>query len=95
MRARHLREGFYKKYTAVLEIRREPFEQREIRHLLSCLTTVHHCLFLRPHHSWIHGESFEIYNPKMNREQFVFFRRCHRWVSGPTVVVMLETASIK
>ena len=23
-----------------------------------------------------------------------FFRRCHRWVSGATVVVMLETASI-
>ena len=21
-------------------------------------TTVHHCLFLRPHHSWIHGEIF-------------------------------------
>ena len=29
------------------------------------------------------------------RRQFVFFRRCHRWVSGATVVVMSETASIK
>ena len=28
------------------------------------------------------------------RRQFVFFRRCHRWVSGATVVVMSETASI-
>ena len=72
----------------------EHFEQQKIRHLLSCLTTVHHCLSLRPHHSWIHGESFEIYNPKMKRGQFVFFRRCHYWVSGPTVAVMLETASI-
>ena len=31
---------------------------KDKRHLLSCLTTVHHCLFLRPHHSWIHGEIF-------------------------------------
>ena len=29
------------------------------------LGTVHHCLFLRTHHSWIHGEIFEIYNPEM------------------------------
>ena len=27
-------------------------------------------------------------------KQFVFFRRCHRWVSGATVVVMSESASI-
>ena len=95
MRARHLQEGFYKKYTAVLEIRRTLRAAKDKRHLLSCLTTVHHCLFLRPHHSWIHGERFEIYNPKMNRGQFVSFRRCHRWVSGARVVVMLETASSK
>ena len=65
MRARHLQEGFYKKYTAVLEIRRTLRAAKDKRHLLSCLTTVHHCLFLRPHHSWIHGEIFEIYTPKM------------------------------
>ena len=28
------------------------------------------------------------------RRHFVFFRHCHRWVSGATVVVMSETANI-
>ena len=56
------------------------------------LTTVHHCLFLRPHHSWIHGEIR--FKTRKWRRQFVFFRRCHQWVSGATVVVMSETASI-
>ena len=47
------------------EIRRTLGAAKDKRHLLSSLTTVHSCLFLRPHHSWIHGEMCEIYNPKM------------------------------
>ena len=47
------------------EIRRTLRAAKDKKHLLSCLTTVHHCLFVRPHHSWSHGEMFEIYNPKM------------------------------
>ena len=57
--------GVYKKYTALLKSG-ERLEQPKIKD--TCwvvLTTVHSCLFLRPHHSWIHGEIFKIYNPKM------------------------------
>ena len=76
------------------ENRRTLRAAKDKRHLLSCLTTVHHCRFLRPYHRWIRGEMFQIYNPKMKEAIFVFFRRFHQWVSGATVVVMLETASI-
>ena len=39
-------------------------------------------------------EKFLRFKTRKWRRQFVFFRRCHRWVSGATVVVMSETASI-
>ena len=42
------------------EIRRTLRAAKDERHLPSCLTTVHRCLCLRTHHSWIHGEIFEI-----------------------------------
>ena len=45
-----------------------PFSNQEnalSSHLLSCLTTVHHFLFLRPFHGWIHEEIFEIWSQKM------------------------------
>ena len=38
------------------EIRRTLRAAKDERQLLSCLTTVRHFLFLRPHHSWIHGD---------------------------------------
>ena len=56
MRARRLEEVYCR-----FEIRRTLRAAKD----KSCLTTVRHCLFLRPHHSWIHGEIFEIYNSKM------------------------------
>ena len=38
---------------------------KDERHLLSCLTTFHHYLFLRRHHGWIHEEIFEMFkNPE-------------------------------
>ena len=45
-----------------------PFSNQEnasSSHLLSCLTTVHHCLFLRTFHNWIREEIFEIWSQKM------------------------------
>ena len=61
--------GVYKKFLqevyCCFEIRKTLWVAKDKRHLLSCLMTLHHCLFLRPHHSWIHGEIFEIYNLKM------------------------------
>ena len=55
--------GVYKKRLQEVycrfEISRTLRAAKDERYLLSCLTTVHHSLFLRPHHSWIHGE-FEI-----------------------------------
>ena len=36
---------------------------------------------------------FEILNSEWRRK-IVFFQVCHRWPSGTTVVVMLETANI-
>ena len=48
--------SIYKIYCR-FEIRRTLRTAKDERHLLRFfLTTVHHCLFLRPHHSWIHGE---------------------------------------
>ena len=38
-------------------------------------------------------EKFLRFKTRKWRRQFVFFRRCHRWVSGATVVVMSETPS--
>ena len=55
MRARRLQEVYCR-----FEIRRTLRAAKDERRLLSCLTNVHHYLFLRPHHSWIHGEIFEI-----------------------------------
>ena len=52
MRARRLQEVYCR-----FEIRRTLRAAKDERHLLRCLTTVHHCLILR---SWIHGEIFEI-----------------------------------
>ena len=54
MRARRL-QGVYCRFE--IRILRAAKDER---HLLSCLTTVHHCLFPRPHHGWIHEEIFEI-----------------------------------
>ena len=56
MRARRLQEVYQRRF----EIRRTLRAAKDERHLLSCLTTVYQCLFLRPHHSWIHGEMFAI-----------------------------------
>ena len=42
------------------EIRKMLWAAKDERHLPSCLVTVHHFLFLRPHHGWIHKELFEI-----------------------------------
>ena len=60
MRGRRLQE-VYRRF----EIRRTLRAAKDERHLLSCLTTVHHRLFLTPHHSWMihsifYGEIFEI-----------------------------------
>ena len=46
---------------------------------------VHHCLFLRPHHFWIHREHCEIENQKM-KEAICFL---------PTLTSMSETTSTK
>ena len=48
-----------------------PLAAKDERHLLSCLTTVHH--ILRLHHGWIYEEIVEIKTGKWGR-QFVFFR---------------------
>ena len=88
IRPRRLQEVYCR-----FEIRRTLRAAKDKRHLLSCLTTVHHCLFLRPHHSWIHGECLRFKTRKCRR-QSVFSRRCHQWVSGAIVIVMSETASI-
>ena len=45
---------------------------------LTVVERVHHGLFLRPHHGWIHGEILSLKTWKWWRE---FFRRCHRWAS--------------
>ena len=73
----------YKKYSAVLKSEKL-VEQPKMKDtdLLSCLTTVHRCLFLRPQHGGIHEEIYEIYNPKTKEA-----------ICGATVVVMLETAT--
>ena len=94
MRARHLQEGFYNKYTAVLEIRRtiRTAKDKTLPELFNDCSSLSVTKTPSQLDSW---RTFEIYNPKMNREQFVFFQRCHRLVSGPKAVVMLETASIK
>ena len=60
MRARRLQDVYCR-----FEIRRMLRAAKDNRHLLSCLTAVRRCPFLRPHQSRIHGEIFEIYNPKM------------------------------
>ena len=39
-------------------------------------------------------EKFLRFKTRKKRRQFVFFRHYHRWLSGATVVVMSETASI-
>ena len=57
MRARRLQQVYWRRF----EIRRTLRAAKDERHLLSCLTTVHHCLFLRPHHSWIHGSNHMIF----------------------------------
>ena len=59
MRARRLQRVYFRFGIRTLRAAKDE------RHLLSRLTTVHHCLFLRPHHSSlihsiIHGEIFEI-----------------------------------
>ena len=54
MRARRLQEVYYR-----FEIRRTLRAAKDERHLLTCLTTAHRCLFLRPHHSWIHGKTID------------------------------------
>ena len=59
MRARRLQEVF-SRITLRFEIRRTLRAAKNERHLLSSLMTVDHSLFLRPYHSWIHGEIFEI-----------------------------------
>ena len=65
LRAWRLQEAFPRSIYCRLEIWRTRRAAKYKRHLLSCLMTVHHCLFLRLDHSWIHGEIVEIYNPKM------------------------------
>ena len=92
MRARRLQEVFCRSESR-RTLRAAKLDER---HLLSFLTTVHHFLFLRPPHSWIHGPRFflDLIKTRKWRTQFVFFRRCHRWVSEATVVVISETASI-
>ena len=55
MRARRLQEIYCR-----FEIRRTLRAAKDERHLLSSLMTVDHSLFLRPYHSWINGEIFEI-----------------------------------
>ena len=59
MRARRLQEVF-SRITLRFEIRRALRAAKDERHLLSSLMTVDHSLFLRPYHSWINGEIFEI-----------------------------------
>ena len=51
MRDRRLQEVY-----CPFEIRTTLGAAKDKRHLLSCLTAVHSCLFLRPHQSWIGGD---------------------------------------
>ena len=60
--------------------------------MLSCLTTV--VCSWDPITAGFIGKFLRFITRKW-RTQFVFFQRCHRWVSGSTVGVMLETASIR
>ena len=89
--------GVYKKYTAVLKSG-EHFEQPKMKDTCSVvyITTVHHSPIVFSWDPIIAGfmEKFLRFKTRKWRRQFVFFRRCHRWVSGATVVVMSETASI-
>ena len=80
IRARRYREVYCR-----FEIRRTLRAAKDERHLLSCLMNVHHCLFLRPHHCWIHREHCEIENQKM-KEAICFL---------PTLTSMSETTSTK
>ena len=56
--------------------------------------TVHHCLFLRPHHSWIHGEISWDFKPENEGSNLFSSDAAIDGLSGATVVVMSETASI-
>ena len=80
-----IRARRYQEVYCRFEIRRTLRAVKDERHLLSCLMNVHHCLFLRPHHCWIHREHCEIENQKM-KEAICFL---------PTLTSMSETTSTK
>ena len=84
MRARRLQEVYCR-----FEIRRTLRADKDERHLLSCLTSLFIIVC-----SWDPIIARLRLKTRKWRRHFFFFRRCHRWVSGATVVVMSETASI-
>ena len=75
------------------EIRRTLWAAKDERHLLRLFIDCSSVCFWDPIIAEF-MEKFLWFKARKWRRQFVFFRRCYRWVSGATVVVMSETASI-
>ena len=95
MRARRLQEAFTRSILPFWNQENQLRAAKDKRHLLSCSMFIIVCLVC----SWdpiIAGfrEKFLRFKTRKWRRQFVFFRRCHRWVSRATVVVKSETAGI-
>ena len=94
MWARRLQEAFTRSMYSRFEIRRTLRIAKDERHLLKFFQRLF-IIFC----SWDHiiagfMKKFFRFKTGKWRRQFVFFRRCHQWVSGATVVVMSETASM-
>ena len=92
MRARRLQQAFTRSILPFWNQENRLRAAKDKRHLLSCSMFIIVC-------SWdpiIAGfrEKFLRFKTRKWRRQFVFFRRCHRWVSRATVVVKSETAGI-